>query len=69
LKQDCPLSPTLIPLYFDDLEAAMLAAAQRGAQLDLPWLRGSSGMVPPLLKADDTTLLATSPARPAAAVL
>ncbi|KAL4856505.1 hypothetical protein ACK3TF_002987 [Chlorella vulgaris] len=40
----------------------MLAAAQGGAQLDLPRLRGSGGMVPPLLYADDTTLLATSAA-------
>jgi hypothetical protein len=47
-------------LYMDDLEATMLAAAQRGAKLDLLWLRGSGGMVPPLLYADDTTLLATS---------
>ncbi|KAI3432469.1 hypothetical protein D9Q98_004018 [Chlorella vulgaris] len=56
----CPLSLTLFGPYIDNLEAAMLAAAQRGAQLDLPRLRSSGGMVPPLLYADDTTLLATS---------
>ncbi|KAI3428414.1 hypothetical protein D9Q98_007241 [Chlorella vulgaris] len=38
----------------------MLAEAQRGCAPGPTRLRGSGGMVPPLLYADDTTLLATS---------
>jgi hypothetical protein len=60
LKQGCPASPTLFGLYIDDFEAAVLAAAQRGQQLDLPAMLGSSGLLPPLLYADDMVLLATS---------
>jgi hypothetical protein len=60
LKQGCPLSPTLFGLYIDDFEAEVLAAAQRGEQLDLPAFEGSGSQVPPLLYADDMTLLATS---------
>jgi len=62
LKQGCPASPTLFGLYIDDFEEAVLAAVQRGEQLDLPsFLAGGSG-VPPLLYADDMALLATSAA-------
>jgi hypothetical protein len=62
LKQGCPLSPTLFGLYIDDFEAAVMAAARRGEQLDLLQLADSDSPVPPLLYADDTTLLATSAA-------
>ena len=60
LKQGCPLSPTLFGLYIDDFEGCVLAAAQQGAQLDLPVLGGEA--MPPLLYADDMALLATSAA-------
>ena len=62
LKQGCPASPTLFGLYIDDFEEAVLAAVQRGEQLDLPVFLGGTGAVPPLLYADDMTLLATSAA-------
>ena len=62
LKQGCPASPTLFGLYIDDFEAAVLAAAQCGDQLDLPCFLGSSSPVPPLLYADDMVLMATSAA-------
>lgn len=62
LKQGCPASPTLFGLYIDDFEEAVLAAVQRGEQLDLPAFTNGSGPVPPLLYADDMALLATSAA-------
>jgi hypothetical protein len=62
LKQGCPASPTLFGLYIDDFEETVLAAAQRGEQLDLPAFLGSSSPVPPLLYADDMALMATSAA-------
>jgi len=52
----------LFGLYIDDFESTVLAAAQRGEQLDLPCFPGSDSPVPPLLYADDMTLLATSAA-------
>lgn len=62
VKQGCPLSPTLFGMYIDDFEAAVLAAAAEGRQLDLPVFSGSDSPVPPLLYADDMVLLATSAA-------
>ena len=62
LKQGCPASPTLFGQYIDDFEEAVLAAVQRGEQLDLPVFLGNSNGVPPLLYADDMALLATSAA-------
>ena len=41
LKQGWPLGRTLFGLYIDDLKEVMLAAAQRGEQLDLPSFLGS----------------------------
>jgi hypothetical protein len=64
VKQGCSLSPTLFGLYIDDFEAAVLAAAADGRQLDLPVFSGSDSPVLPLLYADDMVLLATSAAGP-----
>ena len=55
-----PLSPTLFGLFIADLESRVLAATQRGEQLDLPDLAGQP--MPPLLYADDMALLSTTAA-------
>ena len=59
LKQGCPLSPTLFGLYIDDFEKELLSHANAGT-LQLPQLLHAP--VPPLLYADDLTLIALSAA-------
>ena len=55
LKQGCPLNPTLFGLFVDDLAAAVTA----GEEAALPCM-GNGRPVPPLLYADDLSLLATT---------
>ncbi len=47
LEPGLPLSPTLFGLCTDEFKESVLAAAQRGIQLDLPTV--GSETVPPLL--------------------
>lgn len=58
LKQGCPLSPTLLGFYIEDLEAVILESNENEG-LDLPQL--SNQVLPPLLYPDDLAIIATTP--------
>ena len=58
VKQGCPLSPTLLGMYLDDLERVFMVHHE---MLDLPEI--SLQRVPVLLYADDLALVATSARR------
>ena len=58
VKQGCPLSPTLFGLFVDDFEEHMHAAAERGADLQVPCIQDCP--VWALMYADDLALMANT---------
>jgi hypothetical protein len=61
VKQGCPLSPTLFVLFVDDFEEHMQAAAERGADLQVPCIQDCP--VWALMYADDLALTANAAVR------